>query len=188
MAVAAHRLFVASEVALIRAPDQLPELANMTRGYPIRMGAEWMPTAEHLYQASKLRHHDRSCVLQAATGRQAKAAAYAASELWHPDWPEIRTVVMRWCLAVKLQQHWDEIASVLANTDPLPIVEWSRKDSFWGSIPQSNGTLVGLNCLGGLWVELRDAVRANGRWAINENAARASCLDGDWLWPCVTSA
>jgi len=183
MASSTSRRFVADEVALVHAPRQLAVLANMTPGYVVNAGAVSMPTAEHLYQASKLRHGDRSPVLQAATGRQAKAAAYAARELWHRDWYEIRILVMRWCLAVKLQQHWEQIAPVLAGTDPLAIVEWSRKDGFWGARPQADGTLVGLNHLGALWTELREAACATGRPLLAEQAALPSCLDGDWAWP-----
>jgi N-glycosidase YbiA len=182
MSASTHQRFAPGDVVMIWAPGQLPSLANMTVGYGIKIGPECMPTSEHLYQASKLRHRDRSRVLQAVTGRQAKEAAYLAREQWHPNWYEIRVEVMRWCLAVKLYQHWDEIAPILADTKSLPIVEWSRKDSFWGAIPQADGQLAGHNCLGMLWGELRDIACAGGYPAVAERAIRASCLHGDWLW------
>jgi ribA/ribD-fused uncharacterized protein len=182
MSAAEHQRFAPGDVAVIRAPGQLPSLANMTDGYALRIGSERAPTSEHLYQAAKLRHRDRPRVLRAATGKQAKAAAYLSREQWHPDWYEIRVDVMRWCLAVKLSQHWDEIAPILAGTKSLPIVEWSRKDSFWGAIPQADGQLAGRNCLGMVWAELRDIAWAGGCPAVAKRAVQPSCLRGDWLW------
>ena len=168
---------------MIRAPRALAALANMTDGYALKLGLASVRTSEHLYQASKLPHNDRLSVLAAAKGRQAKTAAYEVRELWHPDWCDIRVQVMRWCLAVKLNQHWDQIAPLLVATDALTIVEWSRKDSFWGALPQGDGTLVGSNYLGTLWEELREPARLADRRLISERAAPPNCLDGEWAWP-----
>jgi ribA/ribD-fused uncharacterized protein len=175
--------FVTDKVALIRAPADLAALANMTDGYTLAVGSLSMRTSEHLYQASKLRQSDRRSVLAAAEARDAKAAAYQARELWHPDWDNMRISVMRWCLAVKLQQHWDQIAPILIATHDLSIVEWSRKDSFWGALPQPNGTLVGFNHLGMLWEELRVPARLVDRRRVSELAATPSCLSDEWAWP-----
>jgi predicted NAD-dependent protein-ADP-ribosyltransferase YbiA (DUF1768 family) len=173
--------FLQARVALIRAPDQLAPLANMTRGYPLRVGAAEIATSEHLYQASKVPNPQRGLIVAAATGHQAKAAAYTLTEWWREDWTDIRVSVMEWCLAVKLTQHWNAIAPVLAGTGGLPIVEWSRRDDFWGAVPGEPGTLVGYNILGKLWDRLRD-IAAEG------DAARVTTavpyeLAGDWTWP-----
>lgn len=168
---------------MIRAPRDHAALANMTDGYALRLGSASVKTSEHLYQASKLPHSGRVSVLTAAKGRNAKTAAYGARELWHPDWFDIRVTVMRWCLAVKLDQHWARIAPLLLSTDALPIVEWSRKDSFWGALSQADGTLAGFNCLGTLWEELRELARVADRRLVSECAVPPSCLDGEWAWP-----
>lgn len=67
--------------------------------------------------------------------------------------------VMRWCLRVKLAQHWDEFSNVLLETGDRPIVEQSRVDSFWGAKPLADETLVGCNVLGRLLMELREAIK-----------------------------
>ena len=177
--------FVISRVALIRAPRQLPALANMTQGYPLQVGVTSVATSEHLYQASKLRHGDRSLVLGAATGKLAKTEANATKEMWHPDWDDIRIPVMRWSLAVKLQQHWEQIMPLLGDTGTQDIVEWSRTDSFWGALPHEHGTLTGCNWLGALWQELRDVALAHGRQAIARQTVPPDCLCDDWAWPTV---
>lgn len=67
---------------------------------------------------------------------------------------------MRWCLRVKLAHNWSAFADLLLATGDLPIVEHSRKDAFWGAIETGSGTLVGVNALGRLLMELRESVRS----------------------------
>jgi hypothetical protein len=58
-------------------------------------------------------------------------------------------------LRTKLAQNWQRFGAVLRTTGDIPIVEESTKDEFWGAKPQQNGTLVGMNVLGRLLMELR---------------------------------
>ena len=79
-----------------------------------------------------------------------------------PGWLEVRVPLMRWCLAVKLNAQPRRFSDVLRSTTPLPIVEQSSRDPFWGariSADQSapGRPLVGHNVLGRLLTELRDA-------------------------------
>jgi restriction endonuclease S subunit len=56
-----------------------------------------------------------------------------------------------------------EFDFMLANppyTGDRSIVEDSRKDDFWGALPKDDGTLVGMNVLGRLLMELREAIKA----------------------------
>jgi hypothetical protein len=62
---------------------------------------------------------------------------------------------MWWCLQVKLLQNWDEFGGLLWMSGQRPIVEESRKDTFWGTKSMEEGTLVGSNVLGKLLMELR---------------------------------
>ncbi len=65
---------------------------------------------------------------------------------------------MRWCLRVKLAQNHLKFGLLLEATNPLPIVELSVKDSFWGAEPNKSQKdhLVGVNALGRLIMELRE--------------------------------
>jgi hypothetical protein len=77
------------------------------------------------------------------------------------DWDDIRVAVMKWCLRVKLAQHWEEFGNALLRTGNLPIVEQSRKDPFWGAIPDESGeVLKGTNVLGRLLMELREKLKS----------------------------
>jgi predicted NAD-dependent protein-ADP-ribosyltransferase YbiA (DUF1768 family) len=183
MAQPIERKYIVQEVALIRAPRYLPALANMSAGYPVMVGAARVRTTEHLYQASKLCHHARSTVLEARTARAAKNVAYSSQELWNPEWHGMRISVMRWCLAVKLLQHWERLSPLLAGTEPLAIVEWSLRDGFWGAVPRGDGSLAGQNQLGVLWEELRARAGTSGQAAVAELAFPPGDLRGDWAWP-----
>ncbi|MBO1329430.1 NADAR family protein, partial [Acetobacter suratthaniensis] len=63
--------------------------------------------------------------------------------------------VMKWCLRVKLIENWRNFSELLLSTGDRPIVEDSRKDSYWGATRQENDTLNGQNVLGRLLMELR---------------------------------
>ena len=73
-----------------------------------------------------------------------------------PDWGEIQVEVMRWCLRVKLAQHFRQFGGLLRWSAPRPIVERSRKDPFWGAVLEADGVLRGENRLGLLLMGLRD--------------------------------
>ena len=67
---------------------------------------------------------------------------------------------MRWCLRVKLAQNWRSFSKLLLETEDCPLVEESRRDSFWGAKPALGNTLVGMNVLGRLLMELREDVKS----------------------------
>ena len=75
------------------------------------------------------------------------------------DWDHVRVKIMRWCLRVKLAQNWRTFSELLLETGEQPIVEESRKDAFWGAKVTDNGTLVGMNVLGRLLMELRETLK-----------------------------
>lgn len=178
------RTFAASNVALIRAPRELASLANMSKGYDLRIGGVSLPTSEHLYQASKLPCHLRLPVIAAKNGWEAKDHAYRRREDWHPQWFEIRISVMQWCLTVKLVQHWDRLSVCLAETAGKHIVEWSRTDQFWGATTEyASGPLTGQNHLGNLWTQLRDLVLGDRRVELKELLKPPHQLRNAWAWP-----
>ena len=79
------------------------------------------------------------------------------------DWDRVRVKVMRWCLRVKLAQNWDTFGTLLLDTGDRDIVEHSRRDDFWGAKPVDKRTLVGMNALGRLLMELRESVKTEPR-------------------------
>ena len=71
-----------------------------------------------------------------------------------PDWDQVKVTIMRWCIRIKLVHNWERFSALLLDTGDRPIVEESRKDSFWGAKPIDAFTLVGMNVLGRLLMEL----------------------------------
>lgn len=75
---------------------------------------------------------------------------------------------MRWCLRVKLAQHYDEFGRLLLATKDYPIVEQSRRDDYWGAkvIGATDETLVGQNVLGRLLMELREQLKSDAEGSL----------------------
>lgn len=137
-------------------------LSNMAPGFPLVVNGVPIRTSEALYQACRFPHMPE--VQRRIIGQRSPMTAKMRSKPHRknsrPDWNQIRVSVMRWCLQVKLAQHWDKFAELLLATENRPIVEESRKDNFWGAKPVKNGTLVGRNVLGRLLMELREKLRS----------------------------
>lgn len=137
-------------------------LANMSGEFPLRVGGERVRSSEALYQACRFPHRPewQREILDAPNAMRAKMRAKKAGRKKNhsrDDWDEIRVEVMRWCLRVKLAQHYREFfLKLLRWSAPAPIVEMSKKDRFWGAVRDDDGVLRGANQLGRLLVELRD--------------------------------
>jgi ribA/ribD-fused uncharacterized protein len=117
------------------------------------------PTAEHAYQAGKARKKVvRDWILNAPTPSLAAMAAHGLYT-WDvvPNWSEIKFERMRQVLRAKFTQH-EDLRRLLLATGDARLVEAGRVDNAvnrtWGEV---NGK--GLNMLGVLLMELRDALR-----------------------------
>lgn len=55
-----------------------------------------------------------------------------------------------------MAQNWNTFGELLKKTGEMPIVEESDKDAFWGAKPTDEQTLIGVNALGSLLMEVRD--------------------------------
>lgn len=133
----------------------------MCAGFPLTIQGIPIRTSEALYQLSRFPEYPE--IQQLILSQKSPMAAKMVTKPYRtehnrPDWIQVRVPIMRWCLQVKLQQHPLEFGSVLNQTLGKPIVEYSRKDSFWGAIPISSSgeILKGHNILGRLLTELRE--------------------------------
>ncbi len=125
---------------------------------PITAKGKLWPTAEHLYQASKLRLPDvQERIRQSRTAKEAKAIAYAHKGEWREDWDEVKEWVMMQILTMKYHQS-PIFRKELAASGTLPIVERSSYDSWWGA-KRISGGYSGENRLGLLLTTLRDQSR-----------------------------
>ncbi|MDJ0846471.1 NADAR family protein [Crocosphaera sp.] len=136
-------------------------LSNMAGGYPICINGIKILTSEALYQACRFPHIPdvQKLIISQKSPMTAKMKSKPYRHQSRPDWDNIRVTVMRWCLRVKLIQNWEKFGQLLLATEDKAIVEDSRKDSFWGAIPEDEITLTGMNVLGRLLMELREFLK-----------------------------
>ena len=154
-----------SSVVFLKTDAPFGGLSNMAPGYPLRVNGIRILTSEALYQACRFPH--RPEIQRLIIEQKSPMTAKMKSKPYRPesrsDWDQVRVKIMRWCLRVKLAQNWRNFSDLLLETDARPIVEESRKDEFWGAKATDGGTLIGMNVLGRLLMELREAVKAASR-------------------------
>ena len=138
-------------------------LSNMAAGYSLNVNGIFIRTSEALYQACRFPHlpEIQQLILSQASPMTAKMKSKPLREHSREDWNRVRIRIMRWCLQIKLAQNAQKFGSLLLSTGDRPIVEQSRRDPFWGAQPFDE-TLIGLNVLGRLLMELREEVKAVG--------------------------
>lgn len=163
------RKYRKTEVASFRSTkEKYGGLSNMAGGYPLRVEGIFIHSSEALYQACRFPHRPevQQLIIDQRSPMTAKMVSKPYREDSRPDWDRIRVRVMRWSLRVKLAMHWPNFGGLLLSTGELPIVEDSRRDAFWGAIPQDDGTLIGMNVLGRLLMELREELRGEEKEAL----------------------
>jgi ribA/ribD-fused uncharacterized protein len=150
--------------------DTFGGLSNMAGGYPLKFNGIVVESSEALYQACRFPHHpeyQQEIIIQRSPMAAKMMAKKEGRRQKHTrqDWLEIQIELMRWVLRVKLAQHYKRISTLLLQTGERPIVEKSRKDSYWGAVEKKGeeGVLYGENKLGNLLMELRELVKIKPR-------------------------
>src|SRR5258708_5105416 len=136
-------------------------LSNMAPGFPVRVNGILIYTSEALYQACRFPHlpEIQKMIIDQRSPMTAKMRSKPYRGNSRSDWDRVRVKVMRWCLRVKFVQNSLKFRHLLLSTDKRPIVEESRKDDFWGAKVTAASTLVGMNVLGRLLMELREEIK-----------------------------
>ena len=136
-------------------------LSNMAGGFPLMVSGVRIRTSEALYQACRFPHLPdvQRLIIAQRSPMTAKMKSKPYRHDSRQDWNRVRVNVMRWCLRVKLAQNWEFFSKLLLDTGDRAIVEQSHKDDFWGARPVDDRTLVGMNVLGRLLMELRESVK-----------------------------
>jgi ribA/ribD-fused uncharacterized protein len=156
------RTYKKFEAAVFRTTTgEFGALSNMAPDYPVVVNGVRIPTIEALYQACRYPDFPeiQTVILDQMSPMTAKMKSKKYLAKTRGDWDGVRVSIMRWCLRTKLAQNWNKFGSVLRKTADKPIVEESTKDEFWGAKPKNDGTLVGMNVLGRLLMELRQEYR-----------------------------
>lgn len=138
--------------------EQFGGLSNMAAGYPLWVNSVSIRTSEALYQACRYPHLPdiQRAIVEEVSPMTAKMVAKRYIHQSRSDWDDVRVPIMRWCLRLKLVQHFEKFSELLLSTSGRSIVEFSRKDAYWAAKPTPDGYLQGENVLGRLLMELRD--------------------------------
>ncbi len=117
-------------------------------------------TSEHLYQAAKFRGSPdvQARIAGAPSAKDAATMGRDTANTPDADWDGRRMNAMRWVIRMKREANPELVDAALEKTGDRPIVEFSRRDSFWGA-QRTGNALVGQNILGRLWMELRQHIR-----------------------------
>lgn len=153
-------------VVFLKTDEPFGGLSNMAGGYPIHVNGVRILTSEALYQACRFPHLPdvQKLIIGQISPMTAKMRSKPYRKDSRPDWDQVRVRIMRWSLRMKLANNWNAFSTLLLKTGERPIVEESRKDDFWGAKVVDDGdTLVGMNVLGRLLMELREQVKQQGR-------------------------
>lgn len=155
-------------VVFLKTDEPFGGLSNMAGGYPIHVNGVRILTSEALYQVCRFPHLPdvQRMIISQISPMTAKMRSKPYRKDSRLDWDQVRVRIMRWCLRMKLANNWSTFSELLLRTGERPIVEESRKDDFWGAKTSGDGsTLVGMNVLGRLLMELREQVKQQGREA-----------------------
>ncbi len=128
----------------------------MAGGYPIIIDGNAIRTSEHLYQALRFPDHPDIQIelINIASPMAAKMFAKKHIDKTRADWESVKVLIMRTCIQLKMKNT--SFVDLLTSTQYKQIVEYSRKDKFWGAVPKDENHLVGANVLGNLLVDVRD--------------------------------
>ena len=156
-------------VVFRKTKEQWGGLSNMAAGFPLRVNGIPIRTSEALYQACRFPHKPdlQRRIIEERSPMTAKMRGKPFRKESRPLWENVDNAdrmlenvrIMRWCLRVKLAQNWHTFSLLLLDTDDKDIVEHSRKDDFWGAKLAAAGSLVGMNVLGRLLMELRKQMK-----------------------------
>ena len=154
-------------IVFLKTKEAFGGLSNMAGGFPLCVNGIHIRTSEALYQACRFPHLPavQRLIIEQRSPMTAKMKSRKHHQDSRTDWDWVRVKIMRWCLRVKLIQNWDAFSELLLETRDQLIVEQSRKDDFWGAKPVDTQTLVGVNALGRLLMELREDVKTEGQGA-----------------------
>lgn len=149
--------------------DSYGELSNMSMKFPLTINDIKILNTEALYQSCRFPHliELQRKIVSERSPMKVKMISNANKKNSREDWEEVRLKVMKWCLNIKLAQHFISFGYILDSTKNLNIVENSSKDNFWGAIPNEDGSIyIGQNALGRLLMQLREQYRSPNKYSL----------------------
>lgn len=132
-------------------------LHNMAPNFPINLNDLVIRTSEHLYQAMRFPNHPeiQNKVLAPPSPMASKQVMKEHIQYSREDWDNVKISIMKWSLMMKLLNNFESFSELLLSTNGKELVEYSKKDPFWGASYQAN-QLTGVNALGRLLMGIRE--------------------------------
>jgi ribA/ribD-fused uncharacterized protein len=154
-----ERIYNLSEVVSFSSTkSKFGGLSNMAPGFSLFVNEVIIPNSEALYQACRfpLFPELQEEIIKQVSPMDAKRISRENSHLTRQDWEVVKLSIMRWCIMVKLVQNREMFGRLLQDTGEKSIVEYSKKDKFWGASPIDSNTVQGVNALGRLLMDVRE--------------------------------
>jgi ribA/ribD-fused uncharacterized protein len=140
--------------------DKWGGLSNMSNEFPVTINHIFFRNSEALYQCIRFTSHPeiQKEIVNQRSGFSSKLISKKyRSKYTRSDWDSIRVEVMKWVVRVKLANNFEYFSRLLIETNNLEIVEYSKKDAFWGAKEVKNSSILrGANVLGKILIEIRD--------------------------------
>ena len=97
----------------------------MAAGFPLEINNIKIKSSEALYQALRFTEYPeiQSEIINQNSPMTAKMKSKKYRDYSRADWNDIRILVMRWCIRIKLIQNWDSFGRILMETGDKDIVE-----------------------------------------------------------------
>lgn len=153
-------------VTFSKTKESFGGFSNMSSEYSVEVNGVVFPTSEHFYQCMKYVDHPevQKEILGERNPLLMKNKQKKHRGLIRKDWEELKVIIMEITVHLKLVTHWVKFGNLLVESGTKEIVEISKKDSFWGMVPQvSNpGVLVGENKLGEILSRFRELIQTEG--------------------------
>ncbi|MGN7863875.1 NADAR family protein [Chryseobacterium sp. 22458] len=149
--------------------DSYGELSNMSMKFPLLVNNTKILNTEALYQCCRFPHliELQKEIISERSPMKVKMISNANKKNSREDWDDIKLKVMKWCLNIKLAQHFITFGYILDSSKDLNIVENSNKDNYWGAIPNKDHSIyIGQNALGRLLMQLREQYRGPDKYSL----------------------
>lgn len=152
-------------ISFKKTTEKWGELSNMCAGFPVVVNDIPVKSIEALYQACRFPNLPdvQRKILEQSSPMTAKMVGKTYIAETRKDWEQVKVLIMKWTLRVKLAQNWDNFSQVLLDSAGKDIVELSNKDQFWGAKPLDGNVFIGVNALGRLLMELREHIKYNNK-------------------------
>lgn len=155
-----HRLYKLDESCVFKKnTDEFGGFSNMSSVFPLQINGIKIRSSEALYQLCRFVYEPsiQAMIINERSPMIVKNISKKYANLSRPDWNQVRVKIMKWCVQVKIAQHFVQFGLLFDKSTGRNIVENSAKDSYWGAIPNKEFTeFKGVNALGRILMGLRE--------------------------------